>query len=1324
MAESTRLGVAQVPVRATLDELDKDLEGARKKIDTAMSKAQGMIDKSLGKVLKAGAAGLLGVTAAAGGALGKLATDALPLQGISDAFAGITGDAGAMLDRLREGSAGMVRDVELMRNYNDAAQLVNKAFADQLPEAMQYLMKISAATGDSMDYLMSSLVKGVGRVQPLILDNLKIQVSESEITARATAMYGKKKEALSKVELQTATMNVVLEKLAANTAAMPDVIGTNVQRWGQLRTMLQNTKDMAGLMLQPALAAVLSVLVPIGERIQSSVVPAMMVLNQAIVNAVGRAQELWQASEGVRVRLADMAAVIAANAGPILAGLAVTITSIVIPSLLRMAATAVTSAMTTITALLPIVGPALAIGVAVGLLYAAWQNNWFGIRDTLTAVWENTLRPELDTMATWLQVNVPRAIAALTSFWNDKLLPALQSVWKFITVDLQPVFEGLANVGLAVVTKASEALAGLWQNVLEPALTKYLIPAFQDAKKAAENDLGKTLNWLREKVVDPVTKSFDGMSGAIERVKGWLDNLAQRISSLKLPSWLTPGSPTPFEIALRGIADAMGALAGDKLPQFKGALGDLAGVLSDVRSIFESLSTELPTSKVSISSMFAALKAILDEAATWATGQTLAPLIKVLTDHVGPELEALKKALDPMVGLFQGVRTAMDLLSQKALPVATSVETFLSYLKGIVVGFAKRFEVEPGLVALFDWFDKDFRPMLERWVAAIRPAIDLLGLAKNAMDLLGDKAKSTQTSVGALFSGLMGLMWAAGDFLHNADSGQGAWLKHLIDWFGTFVTPVLARWTEVLQPLQAIMSVATGLLDIVADAEKDMLYGVDAMFANLWSLLDLVDSSLAKVSGPIDTILASWGTADDPASITGTFVRWAATLKPLQDVLSTTKGLLDVVADAEKDMLYGVDAMFANLWSLIEAVQTYMAGPGRQAIDDIIATFGDPTKEGSLAYTFGKWAAALKPLQDVMSTAKGLLDLASEKVKDIKLDIGKFFNLAIDMGRQVASYAQLNAKAIDAATAEMEAQRPRLEGFRDALKPVADLVKQITDFIANAFKLAEGEVDMAFNQRLIPTIRNLRLGMNNLYDALVGMDVSFLPDLRTKVATLHDSLRDILGIIVSMVGAKEQEGVEATVLTEFAEAIKRGLMGPTNSAKAHFDAFYSFLDVTFRANVAALDFAPAIAACIRTITDKLSEVESAVYDGGYSVGEQIGQGIADGLAAMRLTVDGAAVSLAQAAIVAAKRELGIASPSAVAAREVGQPFGVGIMVGIDRAIGQLNGALSGSMNQLVAQAAAGTNVTNTRTVTLNVTQNRLDDPRSLRDMVRLMEYSY
>ena len=126
--------------------------------------------------------GMIGsqVIARAGDAVVDMVRNAAPLQGIATAFQGITGDSEAAMDSLRQGALGMVSDAALMENYNTAAQLVGKTFADQLPGAMQYLSKVSAATGQDMGFMLDSLTKGVGRLSPMILDHLGIQVNLTE----------------------------------------------------------------------------------------------------------------------------------------------------------------------------------------------------------------------------------------------------------------------------------------------------------------------------------------------------------------------------------------------------------------------------------------------------------------------------------------------------------------------------------------------------------------------------------------------------------------------------------------------------------------------------------------------------------------------------------------------------------------------------------------------------------------------------------------------------------------------------------------------------------------------------------------------------------------------------------------------------------------------------------------------------------------------------------------------------------------------------------------------------------------------------------------
>jgi hypothetical protein len=84
----------------------------------------------------------------------------------------------------------------------------------------------------------------------------------------------------------------------------------------------------------------------------------------------------------------------------------------------------------------------------------------------------------------------------MAGIWTNLLLPALQTVWSFISSSLAPIFESLGESGFS--------LADMLQNVTT-----------------------------------------------------FLDNLADKLNTLQLPEWLTPGSPTPFEVGLQGIANTL-----------------------------------------------------------------------------------------------------------------------------------------------------------------------------------------------------------------------------------------------------------------------------------------------------------------------------------------------------------------------------------------------------------------------------------------------------------------------------------------------------------------------------------------------------------------------------------------------------------------------------------------------------------------------------------------------------------------------------------------------------------------------------------------------
>jgi hypothetical protein len=189
-------------------------------------------------------------------------------------------------------------------------------------------------------------------------------------------------------------------------------------------------------------------------------------------------------------------------------------------------------------------------------------SKWLGenipkVLQFLSDTWTNVLQPAVETVWSWmsgtlipffqneivpiLKVVIPGAIDILRGAWENVLLPAITTIWEFLSVTMMPIWEKIGEFLGVLLPIQIGILQGAWENVLKPALeaiwnfiSTYILPVFQ----ALSDRIG-------------------GISGVIEAVVGWIDKMITNLSNLELPDWLTPGSPTPFEIGLRGIAKAL-----------------------------------------------------------------------------------------------------------------------------------------------------------------------------------------------------------------------------------------------------------------------------------------------------------------------------------------------------------------------------------------------------------------------------------------------------------------------------------------------------------------------------------------------------------------------------------------------------------------------------------------------------------------------------------------------------------------------------------------------------------------------------------------------
>ena len=263
---------------------DKEIAGMNKRTSSAakgITGALGGIAKVAGGMLAAGA------IRAIGGSMKEMITVGAEMQGVQAAFDGV----GGSIERMREGSLGMVTDIDLMKSFNSAAQLVSKDFAKQLPDAMGYLSKVAAATGQDMNFMLDSLVKGVGRVSPMILDNLGVQVNLTEATEEYAAAIGKDVKALTKQEQQAAVMAKTMELLKRNTASMPPVLGTSAQSMAVLDTQMKNFRIAVGAAAAPVLNLLLKPLAELAIRVLPLVIEKVNALSARIVDFAGRTDE-------------------------------------------------------------------------------------------------------------------------------------------------------------------------------------------------------------------------------------------------------------------------------------------------------------------------------------------------------------------------------------------------------------------------------------------------------------------------------------------------------------------------------------------------------------------------------------------------------------------------------------------------------------------------------------------------------------------------------------------------------------------------------------------------------------------------------------------------------------------------------------------------------------------------------------------------------------------------------------------------------------------------------------------------------------------------
>lgn len=203
--------------------------------------------------------------------------------------------------------------------------------------------------------------------------------------------------------------------------------------------------------------------------------------------------------------------------------------------------------------------------------------------------------PALQEVWNWLQTNVPAAIQTVSDWVNGTLIPALTDLYGWFQEKILPAIQSFGEFFVNLATGGEDPFGDLGNSLyylagafgLSQETSSGLLQTIRELQGAVEDiksifglfeikigDTNSKVNlltiglnllkagwefqlWIIKLVateIHIITSDFNTLLTAIKDV-------ASGLSTIQLPDWLTPGSPTPLELGLKGINKQMSQLS-------------------------------------------------------------------------------------------------------------------------------------------------------------------------------------------------------------------------------------------------------------------------------------------------------------------------------------------------------------------------------------------------------------------------------------------------------------------------------------------------------------------------------------------------------------------------------------------------------------------------------------------------------------------------------------------------------------------------------------------------------------------------------------------
>ncbi len=378
---------------------------------------------------------------------------------------------------------------------------------------------------------------------------------------------------------------IILDELETEFGGLARAAGdTTAGKMIQLKNAFDDLQEVAGAALIPTLLSLAKAATTMVEAFMKMppfmqkailVFLALVALAGPMLAFAGTIISAFGSIAGLVTSLGGLSAIVA-GIGPFIAGLGT--------ALATLGTVLTASVIPAIVAFLAAAWPILLIAGVVYLVYLAFKNNFMGITTTVQQLWF-IITWAFNQMTTTISTTVQQIFgiinflrSGITLLYEDGsgALLDLAVAFGFPEKAAQDFLGRVFYVVSAFIKyfrgdmigaiKDFAAALGIGNPAIDALLNRFR--AFAERVISYFRSVGATAQQLWA----IIKGAFSGIGAAVDWVISKVNNLKKTLESLKLPDDLTPGSPTPFEVGLRGIGSAMDMLAKKNIPDFQTSL--------------------------------------------------------------------------------------------------------------------------------------------------------------------------------------------------------------------------------------------------------------------------------------------------------------------------------------------------------------------------------------------------------------------------------------------------------------------------------------------------------------------------------------------------------------------------------------------------------------------------------------------------------------------------------------------------------------------------------------------------------------------------------